>query len=123
MMDKILHDACAAIIVFLLGLLPAALGAAVTLAYEDALPWRMKVVQFSVGVTVSYFAKLAFIAVCLAYWGTPPNQYVEQAVTFTLGMIGYRATPRFRDAVIEIVVGIPDALRNLVPFLRRKDPQ
>ena len=79
--------------------------------------------QFVVGVTVSYFAKLAFIAACAFYWHTAPDPYVEQAVTFTLGMIAFKAAPRFRDGVIEIVVGLPDALRNAVPFLRRKDPQ
>lgn len=122
-MDKTLHDVGVAIVAFLIGLLPAALGAAVSLAYEQTLTWRLALMQFSVGVVVSYFAKLAFIAACTFYWHAAPNPYVEQAVSFTLGMIAFRATPRFRDSVIEIVVGLPDMLRNLVPFLRRKDPQ
>lgn len=122
-MDKHLHDAGAALLVFLIGLLPAALGAAVSLAYEQSLTWRTGCMQFVVGVTVSYFAKLAFIAACAFYWHTAPDPYVEQAVTFTLGMIAFKAAPRFRDGVIEIVVGLPDALRNAVPFMRRKDPQ
>lgn len=123
-MDKTtLHEIGSAILVFLIGLLPSALGAAVSLAYEQTLTWRVSVVQFSVGVVVSYFAKLGFIAACLFIWGSAPNPYVEQAVSFTLGMIAFKATPGFRDNVIAIVVGLPDAARELVPFLRRKDPK
>ena len=50
-----LRDAAVAAATVAAGLVPSALGAAVSLAYEPGLTWSQRFVQLSVGVCVSYF--------------------------------------------------------------------
>lgn len=112
-MDKLLHELAAAILSFLIGLVPAALGAAVSLAYETGLTWSRRFLQMSVGVIVSYFAGGAIGAVMTL------NPFVLQAVGFVIGMIAFKATPRFIAGASDRV---PDtALAVLDRFLPRKD--
>jgi len=115
-MDKYLHQLFETFLAFLGGLTPAALGAAVSLAYEKGLTWSDRFVQFAVGVCVSYFAG----GVIAAIWPWKPiDPFVLQGITFTLGMIAFKATPRFISSASDVVAGLPgDILRRIFP---RKD--
>ena len=108
-----LHDVVTSILAIAIGLTPAALGAAVTLAYEKGLTWSQKFVQLSVGVCVSYFARNLIDA--LTSW----DAFVLQAVEFVVGMIAYKATPRITGALIERLVELPAAIIDR--FFPRKD--
>ncbi|TPG14354.1 hypothetical protein [Sphingomonas oligophenolica] len=113
-MDKLLHEIAGAAMTFLVGLMPAALGAAVSLAYETGLTWSRRFVQMSVGIVVSYFATNAIGAV----W--PQQPFVIQAVGFVVGMIAFKATPKFIDGAADKVAGLPGAIVDRV--LPKKDP-
>jgi hypothetical protein len=107
------HQLAGAVLAFLIGLTPAALGAAVTLAYEKGLTWSDRFTQFSVGVCVSYFVSGAVAA----FWAL--NPFVLQAVSFTIGMIAFRATPRLTSSLIErLVDGVGGLIDRCLP---RKD--
>lgn len=114
-MDKILHDAVAAIVTFLLSLVPAAVGSTVSLAFEAGLTWAQRFVQLFVGIAVSYFATNLVTAIY------PVSEPVRQAIGFVAGLIAFKAAPRFRDEVVDAVAGIPGQIRDAIPFLRRKD--
>lgn len=116
-MKDLLHDIVAALLAFLIGLMPAALGAAVSLAYETGLTWGRRFVQLSVGVVTSYFAT----RVAGAVW--PLSHFVEQGVGFVVGMIAYRSVPRFRDGLVEAIAELPGRVMDALPFLKRKDPR
>jgi hypothetical protein len=115
-MDKLIHEIGAALLAFVISLMPAALGAAVTLAYETGLTWSRRFVQMSVGIVVSYFATGAIGAVVTF------SPFVIQAIGFVVGMIAFKAVPRFRDGMVEAVADLPGTIRDSIPFLRRKDP-
>lgn len=108
-MEKPLHQMLEAFVALLVGLTPAALGAAVSLAYEKGLTWSERFVQFAVGVCVSYFAGNLIGA--LWPW-KPIDPFVLQGITFTLGMIAFKATPRFTAAAADAVAEIPVRLRD-----------
>ena len=104
-----------AVLAFVAGLAPGALGAAVSLAYEKGLTWTDRFVQFAVGTTVSWFAGRVIAAVMTL------DPFVMQGVTFTAGMIAFRATPRFASGMADIVADLPARLRDWIPLLRKKD--
>lgn len=106
------------LLTFLGGLVPGALGAAVSLAWEKGLSWTDRFVQFSVGVVVSYFAG----GVIGALWPWKPiDPFVLQGVTFTLGMVAFRAAPRMASNLVDVLAELPGALRFFIP--KRKDGQ
>ncbi|CAN5774466.1 hypothetical protein BH11PSE6_BH11PSE6_01800 [soil metagenome] len=118
-MDKhSLPELFAALITFLAGLTPAAMGAAVSLAYEKGLTWRDRFIQFSVGVVVSYFAG----GLVGALWPWKPlDPFVLQGITFTLGMIAFKATPKFISSCSDAIGTLPGELRDrLVTWLPKK---
>lgn len=117
MKDQI-HEAGMAIVAFISGLVPAALGAIVSLVYEAGLTWSQRFLQFAVGVTVSYFAK-GFFAGAATLFGWSLNDYILQSVGFVLGMIAFKATPKFIAGCIERVAELPGAIFDR--FLPRKD--
>jgi hypothetical protein len=118
-MKDILHEASTALLAFAIGLVPAALGAAVSLAYEAGLTWAMRFTQFAVGVTVSYFATNVTVSIWARWAGSPPDPYIQQAVGFVVGMIAFKAVPRFRDSAVEAVASLPSTLRDMIPFRRK----
>lgn len=103
-----LRDAALTATTFAAGLVPSALGAAVSLAYEPGLTWSQRFVQLSVGVCVSYFVGGAVHG--LTDW----SAFVLQAIQFVTGMIAYRATPRVTQALVERLVALPGALLDRV---------
>lgn len=119
-MEKYLHDLFDSAIAFLIGLTPAALGAAVSLSYEKGLTWAERFTQLAVGTVVSYFAG-GFIAAVWP-WGTI-NPFVLQAITFTVGMIAFKATPKFIASCSEAIAGLPAQIRDraISWFPKRKD--
>ncbi len=100
---------------FLVGLAPAALGAAVSLAYETGLTWADRFVRLAVGTVVSFFASRVVGAVLTL------DPFVLQGVGFTLGMIAFKATPRFASGMSDLVAEIPARLRDWLPLFKRKD--
>ncbi len=88
------------------GLAPGALGAAVSLAYEKGLTWTDMFVQFAVGTCVSWFAGRAIGAI----WAVDP--FVLQGVSFTAGMIAFKAAPRFASNASDFVADLPRLLRD-----------
>ncbi|MES2042601.1 MAG: hypothetical protein V4475_01930 [Pseudomonadota bacterium] len=116
--DKHLPQLFETALTFLAGLTPAALGAAVSLAYEKGLTWRDRFIQFAVGVCVSYF----FGGVIAALWPWKPiNPFVLQGITFTLGMIAFKATPQLISSCSDAIGGLPVLVRDrLISWLPKK---
>ncbi|MFA6125083.1 MAG: hypothetical protein WCS75_11195 [Sphingomonas sp.] len=119
-MDKYLHGLLENAIALLAGLTPAALGAAVSLSYEKGLSWRERFTQLAVGTVVSYFAG-GFVSAVWP-WGTI-NPFVLQAITFTTGMIAFKATPKFIASCSDALAALPaNAVDRVLSWLpRRKD--
>lgn len=82
-------------------LLPAMLGAAVGQAWKPGLSWRQRVLQWCVGITVSYYATRAADAVFELH------DFVAQAIGFILAMIAFEATPKFGAAMADLVTSLP----------------
>ena len=94
-MPKFLHDLLDAVLAFLIALVPGALGAAVSLVYEEGLTWSRRITQMMVGITVSYFART--LAHSLTGW----DDYLLQAVGFVVGMTAFKATPALIAGIVE----------------------
>lgn len=94
-MPKFLHDLLDAVLAFLIALVPGALGAAVSLVYEEGLTWSRRITQMMVGITVSYFARN------LAHGLTGWDDYLLQAVGFVVGMTAFKATPALIAGIVE----------------------
>lgn len=119
-MDK-LQPVFDAILTFLVGLVPGALGAAVGVAYEKGLTWTDRFVQFSIGVIVSYFAGGVVAVLWPVGWLGPLDPFVLQGVTFSLGMVAFKATPRMASSLIDVLADLPGLIRLFIP--KRKDGQ
>lgn len=94
-MPKFFHDLLDAVLAFLIALVPGALGAAVSLVYEEGLTWSRRITQMMVGITVSYFARN--MAHSLTGW----DDYLLQAVGFVVGMTAFKATPAMIAGIVE----------------------
>ena len=94
-MPKFLHGLLDAVLAFLIALVPGALGAAVSLVYEEGLTWSRRITQMMVGITVSYFARN--LAHSLTGW----DDYLLQAVGFVVGMTAFKATPALIAGIVE----------------------
>ncbi len=106
-MEKFTGPVIDTIISLLIGLTPAALGAGVSLMYEKGLTWGDRFARLAVGVTVSWFTSRAVGAI----WPWQPiDPFVLQGITFTMGMIAYKATPPFISSATQVVGGIPSAI-------------
>lgn len=87
-------------------LAPAAIGAAVGQAWEKGLSFSQRLLQWAVGICVSYY-----VGGGLAGW-FHLDAFVLDAVKFMLGMIAFKATPRFIAGGILVVGGLPEQLRD-----------
>lgn len=116
-MDKNLHHLVDGALTFFAGLTPAALGAAVSLAYEKGLTWTERFIQMAVGVIVSFFVGRAVNAV------HPLDPFVLQAVGFVTGMIAYKSAPKLIEGAAAAIAALPGSLKDwLVGLLpHRKD--
>jgi hypothetical protein len=85
-------------------LAPAAIGAGVAQAWEKGLSWGQRLVQWAVGICVSYYVT----AGVAAWWHLDP--FVAQAIGFVIAMVAFRATPAFTGAVVTAAAQLPTAL-------------
>jgi len=96
------------------GLSPAALGALVAVSYERGLTWADRFTQFAIGVVVSYFSTRV-VGVLLA-----PDPFVLQGISFSIGMVAFKAAPRFISGAADAVATLPaDLISRFLP--KRKD--
>ncbi|MDQ0250973.1 hypothetical protein J2W22_003037 [Sphingomonas kyeonggiensis] len=91
----------------LAGLVPGAIGATVTLAFERGLTWGQRFLQLAVGTVVSFYAARMVGAI---WHGLDP--FVMDGVKFTIGMIAFKATPRFIASAVDVVAGVPGIIRD-----------
>jgi hypothetical protein len=100
-MDKHLAALIDLIATFVAAVAPAAIGASVSMAYERGLTWGDRFARLLVGIAVSYFTT----RVIDALWLDDP--LLLQSVSFTMGMIAYKATPQLAHNITDIVVALP----------------
>ncbi|RJF92979.1 hypothetical protein [Sphingomonas cavernae] len=93
---------------------PAAMGSAVAQAWKPGLSWRQRIVQWVVGICVSYFVTRA-LGVWLGW-----HEFVSQAMGFVIGMVAFEVAPRFVKAAGDTAAQLPDAIKDY--FLKRKGP-
>ena len=115
-MKDLLHDFGTWLLAFVISLVPAGLGSVVSLLVETGLTWGQRIAQVWVGIVVSYFA--TGVIRVLWPWGQP-DPFVIQAVGFVVGMIAFKATPKFIAGLSERVTDIPAAFFDR--FFPRKD--
>lgn len=104
-MHQLFSDIATAALAFAQALIPAALGSAVSQAYKKGLGWRDRLIQWVVGICVSWFVTRAIDA----FFGLDP--FVVQAIGFVVGMIAFESSPRF-------IAGASDALGDLPSRIR-----
>jgi hypothetical protein len=90
---------------------PAAIGSAVAQAWQKGLDWRQRLLQWVVGICVSYYVTLA-LGAWLGF-----NDFVAQGVGFVIAMIAFEAAPKFIRAAGDAVAGLPGVLSG---WLSRK---
>ncbi|MBX9860635.1 MAG: hypothetical protein K2Y20_13760 [Sphingomonas sp.] len=100
-MDKHLAAVIDLVAAFVATITPAALGACVSMAYERGLTWGDRFTRLLVGIAVSYFTTRVIDALLL------DDPLLLQSVSFTMGMIAYKATPQLTRNITDIVVTIP----------------
>jgi|GEM_PF-707407 len=102
--DKFIHEIMAALGAVCQALAPAALGAAVAQAWKTGLSWTQRIVQWLVGICVSYYVTLALGATFRL------DPFVAQAVGFVLAMVAFEATPKFIASCSNVVGTLPGDL-------------
>lgn len=106
-----LHGILDAVWSFLAGITPGAIGAAVAVAYEKQLSWGQRFLQFAIGIIVSYFATL------VVRENTSFGPFLQQSISFTVGLIAYKAVPNFTDSAAETARSVP---KDLWGFIKKK---
>jgi hypothetical protein len=102
------RDGLDAVLTFAAGLVPGAFGAAIAVAYEKTMTWAERFSAVAIGIIVSYFAGLAFVAVM------DPHPFMERGFSFSVGLVAYKATPAFIHAAVEAIKGVPKAILDKV---------
>jgi hypothetical protein len=117
-MKDLLHEFAVWLATFLTSLVPAALGAVVSLLVETGLTWAQKVMQVWVGIVVSYFMTNAVGALVSLH------HFVAQAIGFVFGMIAFKAAPGFITGCSAVLAELPGKLsERLLALIPRKDPK
>ncbi len=114
-MTRALSDALDALLVILAGLAPGAIGSLVAVIYEwdPGLTWRMRLAQWGAGICVSYYVGIGLmLAFDLGGFGA-------ESVKFLVGMIAFKAAPRFLARASDVIADLPSDLRDRL--LPRKD--
>jgi len=86
-------------------LTPAAIGSAVAQAWRPGLPWRQRLVQWVVGICVSYYVTRAAAEI----FDFKP--FVAQACGFVIAMIAFEAAPGFIRATGDLAAELPALLK------------
>lgn len=97
------------------GLTPAGLGAMTALSYEKGLTWADRFTQFAVGVVVSYFATRVVGALFTL------DPFVLQGISFSVGMVAFKAAPRFISGAAEVLGSLPREIKERIFPSKRKD--
>lgn len=98
------HAALEAAWEFLKGVAPGAFGAAVAVAFDRTATFAHRVIQFIVGIVVSYYVGAAVHE--LFEFGP----MVNQGISFTVGMVAYQSVPSFTKSASETAGSIPKDL-------------
>ncbi|RDE05021.1 hypothetical protein [Sphingomonas aracearum] len=115
-MPKFLHEFLEAALALLGSLLPAGLGAIVSMLYDMPATWAKRVTQLWIGIVVSYFVQRAIGAIY------PLHPFVLQALSFWLGMIAFKAAPSFVSGCATAAGELPTIVRDrLLAFLPSKE--
>ncbi|SFR79816.1 hypothetical protein [Sphingomonas jatrophae] len=109
--ETLLHDAADAVGKMLGALAPAAFGSLVAQIHERGLAWRDRLLAYVSGILVSYYVGLGLQA-WLAF-----DDFVRQSIGFVIGMIAFKATPRFIAGGADIFATLPDLVKT---WLARK---
>lgn len=86
-------------------LAPAALGSAVAQAWRPGLSWKQRLLQWLVGICVSYYVTLGATEI---FNLTP---FVAQACGFVIAMIAFEVTPLFIRAAGDLMAELPALLK------------
>lgn len=86
-------------------LAPAAIGAAVGQAWEKGLSFSQRLMQWAIGICVSYY-----VGGGLEAW-LRLDPFVSDAISFVLAMIAFKATPRFIAGGVDVIGALPADLR------------
>lgn len=89
-------------------LTPSMLGAAVGQAWSHGLSWRQRVVQWLVGILVSYYVTQA-----LTEW-LHFGPFAGQACGFVIAMMAFETAPKFIAGVSAAAGQIPDMVMKFV---------
>ncbi|MFY9349916.1 MAG: hypothetical protein WBL20_17540 [Sphingobium sp.] len=103
--DGLLHQLLAGVQDLASALAPAAIGAAVGQAWEKGLSFSQRLVQWAVGICVSYY-----VGGGLEAW-LRLDPFVSDAISFVLAMIAFKATPRFVAGAVELAGSLPADMR------------
>lgn len=85
-------------------LAPAAIGSAVAQAWRPGLSWKQRLLQWIVGICVSYYVTLGATEV---FNLTP---FAAQACGFVIAMIAFEITPQFIRAAGDLAAELPARL-------------
>jgi hypothetical protein len=113
--ESILQQILAAIQDAATALAPAAIGAAVGQAWEKGLSFSQRLVQWAVGICVSYY-----VGGGLEAW-LRLDPFVSDAISFVLAMLAFKATPRFIAGGVAVAEGLPADLRDRILGPSKKD--
>lgn len=89
-------------------LTPAMLGSAVGQAWSQGLSWRQRIVQWLVGIMVSYYVTQA-----LTEW-LHFGPFASQALGFVIAMMAFETAPKFIAGVSAATSQIPDIVMKFV---------
>lgn len=87
-------------------LMPAAIGSAVAQAWEGGMSLRDRLIQWIVGICVSYYVTLGLSA--FLHLGP----FAEQAIGFVVGMIAFKSTPHFITGASAALEALPGQLKD-----------
>lgn len=98
-----------ALALFLQALIPAAIGSAISQAYKKGLSWGERLMQWVVGICVSWFVTGAVDS----FWH--PNDFMKQAIGFVVAMIAFEAAPNFIRSASDAVGKLPEWVSGWLP--------
>ncbi len=117
-MKDLLHEFGTWLLAFIVSLVPAGLGAVVSLLVEAGLTWGQRITQVWVGIVVSYFVTNA----ANAMFGLHP--FVSQAIGFLVAMVAFKGAPGFIAGCSAVLAELPGKLsERLLALIPRKDPK
>lgn len=110
-MHKLLASIPDVVFTFLLGLVPGAIGATVSLAVEKNLTWAQRFLQLGVGIVIAFYVgRFCSAAYTMIYPGNELHAFILDGIKFVFGMIAFKATPRFIGAAVDAIATIPARL-------------